>query len=215
MREGMVLYDARRAARSGPAQRRLARRRRRRPSSSGAGEARQIFEQGGDWVSITSPAALPLDQGARARDLRADRPRRHAQRLGPLSPDRPVRHRPVVRFELEPVRPARANVVRRRRSSSSACRPRSCPRSSSPAPSSGRVDGPRRPTRPACAAGTPVVVGGADTQLGLVGIGVVAPGPADAPRRQLLAAHGRHRRAAHRSRRPGSARSATRCPGSG
>ena len=51
-------------------------------------------------------------------------------------------------------------------------------------------------------AGTPVVVGGADTQLGLVGIGVVAARPVDARRRQLLAADGRRRRAADRPAGP-------------
>ena len=121
-----------------------------------------------------------------------DRPRRHAQRLGPLPADRTLRDRPVVRLELGPVRPPRAHLVARHRSRSSAWRRRSCPRCSNP----GSVVGPltrRAADETGLAAGTPVVVGGADTQLGLVGIGVVGRDRLDARRRQLLAADGRDR----------------------
>ena len=73
MREGMVLYDAdgreiwacpnvdsRAAAEAA--------------ELVASGDARRLFEQGGDWVSITSPARFLLDPGARARDVRAGSP---------------------------------------------------------------------------------------------------------------------------------------------
>ncbi len=81
---------------------------------------------------------------------------------------------PVVRFELRPVRPCQPDLVARAARSRRSASRRSCLRSSSPAPWSGALTD-RAADETGLAAGTPVVVGGADTQLGLVGIGVVTP----------------------------------------
>ena len=51
----------------------------------------------------------------------------HAQRLGPLPADRPVRDRPVVRSSSDLFDLARRGPGRASRSRSSGCRPRSCP----------------------------------------------------------------------------------------
>ncbi len=106
-----------------------ARRERRRPATLRPGR-----RLGVDHV----PGPVPLDPGARAGHVPADRPPRDAQRLGPLPADRPVRHGPVVRLQLEPVRPPRRGRGRRRPSRSSACRRTSSRPCSSPGRWSGR-----------------------------------------------------------------------------
>ena len=81
---------------------------------------------------------------------------------------------PSSRLQLQPVRPRRADLVAR-----GAGLARAGPGDRAGGRRAGdrrrRRDRARRPTPPASAPGTPVVAGGADTQLGLVGIGVVDP----------------------------------------
>ena len=137
MREGMVLYDAAGReiwacpnvdSRAGAQADELVR----------SGDARRIFETGGDWVAITSPA--------RFRWIRDEQPEVFAAiaHVGMLSDW--VLYRltgrfvtdPIVGLQLRPVRPPRADLVacpaRPRRARSR----RSSPRSSSRARSSGR-----------------------------------------------------------------------------
>ena len=64
-------------------------------------------------------------------------------------------------------------------------------------------------------AGTPVVAGGADTQLGLLGIGVAEPGRFTIVGGSFWQSTVAPRRAADRSRRPACGRSATRFPATG
>ena len=179
-----------------------------------SGDARRIFETGGDWVSITSPARFRWIRDHEPEVFAAIAHVGHAQRLGPLPADRPVRHRPVVGLELRPVRPARADLVARARSDLVGLDPAIVPEVLEP----GTVVGPltaRAADETGLAAGTPVVVGGADTQLGLVGIGVVRPDRVTLVGGSFWQLTVGDRRAAHRSRRRGSGRSATRCPASG
>ncbi len=177
MREGMVLYDGDGQRDLGLPERRFARGSRGRPSSSGRARRSEIFEHGGDWVSITSPGPLPLDPGRTS-------PRRspaiahvgHAQRLGPLPPDRPVRDRPVVRFELEPVRPASAVVVAD--SSRELIGLLAGDRARGPRAGHGRRvrSRPARRPRPASPPGRRSWSAAPTRSSGLVGIGVVRPG---------------------------------------
>ena len=178
MREGMVLYDADGReiwacpnvdSRAADEAAELVR----------SGAARQIFETAGDWVAITSPARFLW--------IRAHEPDVFGAiaHVGMLSDW--VLYRLTGRFVTDPS-PARAPT-------SSTCalgpgRPRSLElvglrpvgRARGPRAGHRRRAADRRGRRRdrAWPPGTPVVVGGADTQLGLVGIGVVRPGPADA-----------------------------------
>jgi autoinducer-2 kinase len=173
MREGMVLYDAEgreiwacpnvdsRATAEAA-------------ELVASGDARRLFEQGGDWVSITSPARL--------RWIHAHEPDtfRRIAHLGMLSDW--VLHRITGRFVTDPSSGSSSNLFDLgARSWSNASlelvglSPDVVPDVLEP----GTVVGPvtaRAADETGLAVGTPVVVGGADTQLGLVGIGVVGPG---------------------------------------
>ncbi len=110
MREGMVLWDRdgreiwacpnidSRAASEADRARALGRR---------AAHLRAGRRLGVDHLA----GALPVDPRARAGDLPGHGPRGHAQRLGPDQADRPLRHRPLVRLQLGPLRPPHALLV--------------------------------------------------------------------------------------------------------
>jgi autoinducer 2 (AI-2) kinase len=172
MREGMVLYDAdgreiwacpnvdsRAAAEA--------------TELVTSGRARQIFEHGGDWVSITSPARFLW--------IKAHEPEtfRRIAHMGMLSDW--LLYRLCGRFVTDPSSGSSSNLfdLRRRTWSSSSLdlvglSPDVVPEVLEP----GTVVGPmtaQAADETGLAVGTPVVVGGADTQLGLVGIGVVVP----------------------------------------
>jgi autoinducer 2 (AI-2) kinase len=172
MREGMVLYDgagreiwacpnvdSRAAAEATELVR--------------TGRARQIYEQGGDWVSITSPARFLWIQAHEPDTFR------RVAHIGMLSDW--VLYRLTGRFVTDPSSGSSSNLfdLRARTWSSASLdlvglSPAVVPEVLEP----GTVVGPvtaRAADETGLAAGTPVVVGGADTQLGLVGIGVVAP----------------------------------------
>jgi autoinducer-2 kinase len=172
MREGMVLYDAagdeiwacpnvdsRAAAEATELVR--------------SGRARKIYEQGGDWVSITSPARF-LWIEAHEPDIH-----RRIAHVGMLSDW--VLYRLTGRFVTDPSSGSSSNLfdLRSRTWSTASLEliglsPSIVPEVLEP----GTVLGPvttRAAEETGLAEGTPVVVGGADTQLGLVGIGVIAP----------------------------------------
>lgn len=173
MREGMVLYDAdgheiwacpnvdSRAAVEAA-------------ELVASGDARRLFEQGGDWVSITSPA--------RFRWIQAHEPEifRRIAHMGMLSDW--ALYRLSGRFVTDPSSGSSSNLFDLRARSWSAAALEMVGLSTDVVPDvlePGTVVGPltaRAADETGLAAGTPVVVGGADTQLGLVGIGVVAPG---------------------------------------
>ncbi len=173
MREGMVLYD--RAgreiwacpnvdSRAGAEARELV----------DSGLARRIFEQAGDWVAITSPA--------RFRWLREHEPDIFAAiaHVGMLSDW--VLYRLTGRFVTDPSSGSSSNLFDLRARTWSTdilgwldLSAEIVPEVLEPGTVVGPVDG-RAADETGLAAGTPVVVGGADTQLGLVGIGVTRPG---------------------------------------
>jgi autoinducer 2 (AI-2) kinase len=138
------------------------------------GRARRIFEKGGDWVSITSPARFLW-----IRDHEPDVYRRIAH-VGMLSDW--VLYRLTGRFVTDPSAGSSSNLLDLAQRTWSAesldligLGPSIVPDVLEP----GTVVGPvtaRAAEETGLAEGTPVVVGGADTQLGLVGIGVVSPG---------------------------------------
>jgi autoinducer-2 kinase len=173
MREGMVLYDAAgdeiwacpnvdsRAAREAEAL-----------VSSGA--ARRIFERGGDWVSITSPARFLWIREHEPETFRS------IAHLGMLSDW--VLYRLTGRFVTDPSSGSSSNLFdlsRRDWSSESLAEiglsPDVVPDVLEPGSIVGRVTE-AAADETGLVPGTPVVVGGADTQLGLVGIGVADPG---------------------------------------
>jgi autoinducer 2 (AI-2) kinase len=172
MREGMVLYDAdgreiwacpnidSRAATEAA-------------ELVASGDAWRLFEQGGDWVSITSPARF-----AWIRSHEPDVFRRIA-RIGMLSDW--VIYRLTGRFVTDPSSGSSSNLfdLRSRSWSSSSLSLVGLSRDVVPEVlEPGTIVGPvtvRAADETGLAVGTPVVVGGADTQLGLVGIGVVGP----------------------------------------
>jgi autoinducer 2 (AI-2) kinase len=172
MREGMVLYDADGReiwacpnvdSRAGAEATELVR----------TGRARQIYEQGGDWVSITSPARFLWIQAHEPDTFR------RVAHIGMLSDW--VLYRLTGRFVTDPSSGSSSNLfdLRARTWSSASLdlvglSPSVVPEVLEP----GTVVGPmmaRAADETGLATGTPVVVGGADTQIGLVGIGVVAP----------------------------------------
>jgi len=173
MREGMVLYDAEGNeiwacpnvdSRAGAEAAELV----------SSGRARRIFEEGGDWVSITSPARFLWIQ-----EHEPDTFRRIAH-MGMLSDW--VLFRLTGRFVTDPSAGSSSNLfdLRTRTWSASSLdliglSPDVVPEVLEPGTVVDRLT-PRAADETGLAAGTPVVVGGADTQLGLIGIGVVAPG---------------------------------------
>ena len=137
------------------------------------GDARRLFEQGGDWVSITSPARFLW-----IREHEPETFRRIAH-VGMLSDW--VLYRLSGRFVTDPSSGSSSNLFDLRARTWSATSLELVGLSPDVVPpvlEPGTVVGPltaRAAEETGLAAGTPVVVGGADTQLGLVGIGVVTP----------------------------------------
>ncbi|MFI5282511.1 MAG: autoinducer-2 kinase [Candidatus Dormibacterales bacterium] len=173
MREGMVLYD--RSGREIWACPNV-------DSRSGAeatelvqsGEADRIYRQGGDWVAITSPARLRWIQRHEPKIFKS------AAHLTMLADW--ITNRLTGEFVTDPSIGSSSGMfdLSKRTWSSEilalcGMRPEVFPPVLEPGAVAGAVS-----TAAAEAtglkAGTPVVVGGADTQLGLVGIGVVDPG---------------------------------------
>jgi autoinducer 2 (AI-2) kinase len=173
MREGMVLYD--RAgqeiwacpnvdSRASEQAAELVR----------SGDARRIFETGGDWVAITSPA--------RFRWIREHEPETFGAiaHVGMLSDW--VLYRLTGRFVTDPSSGSSSDLFDLRDRTWSApllelvgLDPSIMPTVLEPGSVVGAVTA-AAAEETGLRAGTPVVVGGADTQLGLVGIGVVRPG---------------------------------------
>jgi autoinducer 2 (AI-2) kinase len=172
MREGMVLYDA--AGREIWACPNV-------DSRSAAqatelvtsGRARRIYEHGGDWVSITSPARFLW--------IREHEPETFAAiaHMGMLSDW--VLYRLTGRFVTDPSCGSSSNLFDLALRTWSPESMEMVGLSDGIVPEvveSGTVIGSvtdRAAEEMGLAAGTPVVVGGADTQLGLVGIGVIGP----------------------------------------
>ena len=139
-----------------------------------SGEARRIFEQGGDWVAITSPA--------RFRWIARHEPDtfRRIAHIGMLSDW--VIYRLTGRFVTDPSSGSSSNLfdLRTRTWSPASLEvvglsPDVAPEVLEPGTLVGEVTA-RAADETGLAAGTPVVIGGADTQLGLVGTGVAVPG---------------------------------------
>jgi autoinducer 2 (AI-2) kinase len=173
MREGMVLYDrsgheiwacpnvdSRAAAQAD----RLVR----------EGHARRIFEHGGDWVSITSPARFLW--------IREHQPETFAAiaHVGMLSDW--VLTKLSGRFVTDPSSGSSSNLFDLRERTWApeslalvGLAPEVMPEVLEPGTVMGEVSA-SAAAQTGLAAGTPVVVGGADTQLALIGLGVVRPG---------------------------------------
>ncbi len=138
-----------------------------------SGRARRIFEQGGDWVSITAPARF-LWIKEHMPDVF-----RNTAHVGMLSDW--VLYRLTGRFVTDPSSGSSSDLFDLRSRSWSASSLELIDLSPSIVPEvlePGTVVGPltgRAADETGLAAGTPVVVGGADTQMGLVGIGVAQP----------------------------------------
>lgn len=139
-----------------------------------AGRASRIFEQGGDWVSITSPARFLW--------IREHEPETFAAmaHIGMLSDW--VLTKLTGRFVTDPSSGSSSNLFDLRSRDWSAeslelvgISPDVVPEVLEPGTVVGEVT-PAAAAQTSLAAGTPVVVGGADTQLGLIGLGVVTPG---------------------------------------
>jgi autoinducer 2 (AI-2) kinase len=173
MREGMVLYDA------GGAEIWACPNVDSRASAEAdalveSGAARRIFERGGDWVSITSPARFLWIRDHEPEVFRS------IAHVGMLSDW--VLYRLTGRFVTDPSSGSSSNLFeldRRTWSGESLAEvglsPAAMPEVLEPGTVVGGVTAAAAEDT-GLAPGTPVVVGGADTQLGLVGIGVVAPG---------------------------------------
>jgi autoinducer-2 kinase len=172
MREGMVLYDAAGRevwacpnvdSRAGEQAAELVR----------SGVAQRIYEQAGDWVAITAPARLLW--------LRANQPEvlasvRHATMLGDW-----IGFRLCQEYATDPSLGSSSGMFDLARRTWSpeivelcGLEPEVFPAVREPGTVLGAVSA-AAAAETGLAAGTPVVVGGADTQLGLVGIGVVDP----------------------------------------
>jgi autoinducer-2 kinase len=172
MREGMVLYDA------GGREIWACPNVDSRASSQAAelvrtGDARRIFEIGGDWVAITSPARFRW-----IREVQPDVFDAIAH-VGMLSDW--ALYRLTGRFVTDPSCGSSSGLfdLESRTWSRELLDLVDLPAAVVPEVlEPGTVVGPltaRAAEETGLAAGTPVVVGGADTQLGLVGIGVVTP----------------------------------------
>ncbi|MGZ6312079.1 MAG: autoinducer-2 kinase [Candidatus Limnocylindrales bacterium] len=172
MREGMVLYDAAGReiwacpnvdSRSADQARELVQ----------SGRAREIYERGGDWVAITSPARFLW-----IREHEPDTFARIAH-LGMLSDW--VLYRLTGRYVTDPSCGSSSDLFDLRRRTWSPESLELIGLSTAIVPEvlePGTVVGPlgrRAADETGLAEGTPVVVGGADTQLGLVGIGMIRP----------------------------------------
>jgi len=172
MREGMVLYDSTGReiwacpnvdSRSADQARQLI----------ASGDARRIFETGGDWVAITSPARFLW--------IREHEPEVFAAiaHVGMLSDW--VLYRLTGAFVTDPTCGSSSNLFDLRErgwSPASLAIVGLPPEVVPPVLEPGTVVGPVTPAaaeETGLAVGTPVVVGGADTQMGLVGIGTVRP----------------------------------------
>ena len=139
-----------------------------------SGAARRIFERGGDWVSITSPARFLW--------IRAHEPHifDSIAHVGMLSDW--VIYRLSGRFVTDPSSGSSSNLFDLRQRAWSAqslaeigLTERVVPEVLEPGTVAGAVTS-AAADETGLTPGTPVVVGGADTQLGLIGIGVVKPG---------------------------------------
>ena len=172
MREGMVLYDG-----SGREIWACPNVDSRAADEAGelvvSGAARRIYENGGDWVSITSPARFLW--------IRRHDPDTFAAiaHVGMLSDW--VLTRLTGVFVTDPSAGSSSNLfdLRTRTWAPESLElvgvpPEAMPEVLEPGSAVGRVSE-RAADETGLAAGTPVVVGGADTQLGLVGIGVLRP----------------------------------------
>jgi autoinducer 2 (AI-2) kinase len=173
MREGMVLYDA--SGREIWACPNVDS----RASAEAAelvesGDARRIFEKGGDWVAITSPG--------RFRWIARHEPEifDSIAHMGMLSDW--VLYRLTGRFVTDPSSGSSSNLFDLAERTWAPESLALVGLSSGVVPEvlePGQVVGPihaRGAEESGLAQGTPVVVGGADTQLGLIGIGVAQPG---------------------------------------
>ena len=172
MREGMVLYDREGSeiwacpnvdSRAGDQAAALV----------SDGRAREIFERGGDWVAITSPARFLWIREHQPETFEA------TAHLGMLSDW--VLYRLTGRFVTDPSSGSSSNLFDLRSRGWSpeslaivGLSPSIVPEVLEPGSVVGGLSA-RAADETGLAAGTPVVVGGADTQLGLVGIGVVKP----------------------------------------
>ena len=173
MREGMVLYDrnGREIWACPNVDSRAASQADRLVSD---GHARDIFERGGDWVSITSPARFLW--------IREHEPETFAAmaHVGMLSDW--VLTKLTGRFVTDPSSGSSSNLfdLRSRGWSRESLEligvpAEVVPEVLEPGTVMGEVTT-AAAEQTGLGAGTPVVVGGADTQLGLIGIGVVQPG---------------------------------------
>ena len=135
------------------------------------GAAERIYALGGDWVSITTPARLRWLARHRPDILAADPRPGDAQRLDRDPAVRRPGHRAVLRVELGHVLPRRPGLVGGDRGDLRPATPDVLPPVHDPGTVIGTVTRAPPPSRRACGAGTPVVAGGADTQLGLLGAG--------------------------------------------
>ena len=172
MREGMVLYDeAGREIWACPNVDSRAADQATELIRSGA--ARRLFEVGGDWVAITSPARFLW---IREHDPDVFRAIAHVGMLSDW-----VLYRLTGRFVTDPTSGSSSDLfdLRTRTWSDELLDLVGVPRDAVPEVlEPGSVVGTltaRAADETGLAEGTPVVVGGADTQLGLVGIGVVRP----------------------------------------
>ncbi|HEX6654964.1 MAG TPA: autoinducer-2 kinase [Candidatus Limnocylindria bacterium] len=173
MREGMVLYDEQGSeiwacpnvdSRAADEADELVR----------SGVARQLFETGGDWVPITAPARLRWIQRHQPEVFNA------VAHLGMLSDW--ALYRLCGRFVTDPSAGSSSDLFDLRARTWSpelldlvGLGEAVVPEVVEPGTVIGQVHE-RAAAETGLAAGTPVVVGGADTQLGLVGIGVTQPG---------------------------------------
>lgn len=173
MREGMVLYDA--SGREIWACPNVDSRSARQATELiESGAARRIYDRGGDWVSITSPARLLWIREREPATFAA------VAHLGMLSDW--VLYRLTGRFVTDPSSGSSSNLFDLGRRTWSpetleivGLSPAVVPEVVEPGTVVGNVSE-EAAEATGLAAGTPVVAGGADTQLGLVGIGVVRPG---------------------------------------
>lgn len=172
MREGMVLYDARGRelwacpnadARSSAEVTELVR----------DGRAREIFDIAGDWVAITAPPRLLWLARNEPELLRSTR---HIGMLGDW-----ILHRLAGVYVTDPSLGSSSGMFDLARAEWSGrvlelcgLDPAVVPEIVAPGTAIGGVTA-QAAEETGLAAGTPVVVGGADTQLGLVGMGVVEP----------------------------------------